>query len=1523
MPTTRSRDDDEQAGNAGDGSSGGAGAAGADDAGAGGADEQPKESKSKLRARRAHLIKTLSTQVPDLVDETSFNEWKESMLDIKYGQEWEEHLLSMASEWDPAAPEDEDEETSRRVAFGVLANTSTKFRFLRMNVAVGDATGMWQAIINYFERPTVGNLIAKQADFFTNTMVGTSMNVMQFADHVDKQAAVLRKIGGSVSEIQKVTVFLKGLPQSYESKTDRLLEESSAALTYTDVVRSVYDWAATKGIFSNASTTSKAENTFLGDAATSIDPRKVPCPYHVVGKCRHSSDPTSCPFSHKRAEQLRPGKQNYTKLNCFKCGEMGHKKADCPKLAQAANYNECDSGDDDESKHDGIEYAYVNTTQPDTFLKSGEQVAPQADLRFGNDESSDESSNFEGNSQFYKDIPDGESPIQLVDKDIFDRIDNIVAYNKTGKARRLDWIVEDGTTTHTTHDEGDFLKGSVEKCWVKVKTGGGTKVATKRGTVLIRCNTTRKKVLLSKVLFMPWCPKKLISNTLLNEKGCRTASDKRGKTIWGEDGKPILVGHMAYLLYHFDLDVLHQGQDGDTQNTFALEASTSTSMLQRIAEAHRVLGHKNMRYVRRALGLPDSVHNPPCTTCDVTKSTQKKLTSDRVKRASLPLWRIHADFGFMHKLVFVLFVDDKSRKSWVAFLKKKSFWLEAFKQLKRQLENEKQPLKIAKFSTDSEPVFINNLEAMSYFKGVGIEQEKSPPYRHDGNGVVERKMRSIGEGARAMMAYGAAPEEEAKWAIRHSVVCENSMPTKANKAMASPNSTWEGVHIPVSSRLLNAGPLFCLAFPLIYGEERRKHEDRARPAIYIGVDNNSSYIVRDWHTRAVHHSADVKFYPNFMPYRQASPDRALDARIAGASNIMFDNATIIAPAVPQDEFRPPELRRLPQAPQIEEPALEEAPVANRLRNAAQRPMSTAAVESVANQVNFNETNKQQTALTKLLESSKSWQMAWDDGSDKIKAKIKMLSQQGIIDDSPDPKNREEAMESEDAPLWLQAEAEELASHRQHKTGVIMERRPDMKVLKSRPVYKKKRDAHNLVYRYKVRFTVAAYKHMMKQGINFEEKYASTSRWTTIIIVITIAVRKGWPVWLIDIKTFFLYGDLGKDELVLMEPLPGMVAPSEIHKYVYQLLKAIYGLPQASYHAQRKLKKSLVDGGFTQSSFDSCLFILDKPDKTFYLTTHVDDQVATGTEEGYKHAEATLKKVFEISIVKDPQLIMGVAMERDYENSKAKLSQKHYIDSMVEEFGFSDCNKVDTLMSEGCLQHIRQRLSERCGAQLEGCESELQSKLGKLIWLFKTRPDINFATCLMTRFTQSAGQEEVRLVDRIIKYLKSTSGRGIVIDGSGPCELTSFTDSDLGGDPATEKSTSGNYIQLGNSTIFFMSRLQRKLADSVGKAETHAAHELCRQLIWVMGVLIEMGVPVKVPAIVYADNSGIISQSKHALDHKSSKHYRLPQAMIRELKEANYVEFRKVDTKFNGADALTKPLGPQLFWRHMAKIMGEQ
>ena len=204
----------------------------------------------------------------------------------------------------------------------------------------------------------------------------------------------------------------------------------------------------------------------------------------------------------------------------------------------------------------------------------------------------------------------------------------------------------------------------------------------------------------------------------------------------------------------------------------------------------------------------------------------------------------------------------------------------AFPNLKRRLENEKQPLKMAAVRTDSEPLWATSEQWKAMLEREGLRPEQSAPYRQGQNGVVERLMRTIKEAAKAMMAFGEAPTDYWEDAFRFGQVCRNGSPTKANLGRATPNDIWEGISLGVNALCLSA-PLFCLATAYIY--DGLKLDDNGQFVLYLGMDEVcKAYIVESLSTRRVFYSRDVRFFPTTFPFRTPMPQQLRLPALPGA-----------------------------------------------------------------------------------------------------------------------------------------------------------------------------------------------------------------------------------------------------------------------------------------------------------------------------------------------------------------------------------------------------------------------------------------------------------------------------------------------------------------------------------------------------------------------------------------------------------------------------------------------------------------
>jgi hypothetical protein len=71
----------------------------------------------------------------------------------------------------------------------------------------------------------------------------------------------------------------------------------------------------------------------------------------------------------------------------------------------------------------------------------------------------------------------------------------------------------------------------------------------------------------------------------------------------------------------------------------------------------------------------------------------------------------------------------------------------------------------------------------------------------------------------------------------------------------------------------------------------------------------------------------------------------------------------------------------------------------------------------------------------------------------------------------------------------------------------------------------------------------------------------------------------------------------------------------------------------------------------------------------------------------------------------------------------------------------------------------------------------QRIVGKLIYLRITRPDITFVVTLLSQYMHAPTAQHLDMMKRILRYLKGTIGRGIVITYNGHTNITGHIDSD--------------------------------------------------------------------------------------------------------------------------------------------------
>ncbi|GJX20242.1 putative ribonuclease H-like domain-containing protein [Tanacetum coccineum] len=154
-----------------------------------------------------------------------------------------------------------------------------------------------------------------------------------------------------------------------------------------------------------------------------------------------------------------------------------------------------------------------------------------------------------------------------------------------------------------------------------------------------------------------------------------------------------------------------------------------------------------------------------------------------------------------------------------------------------------------------------------------------------------------------------------------------------------------------------------------------------------------------------------------------------------------------------------------------------------------------------------------------------------------------------------------------------------------------------RAIRTKWVYKNKKDERGIVVRNKARLVAQGY--TKEEGINYDEVFALVARIEAIRLFLAFMSFMGFIVYQMDLKSAFLYGTI-KEEVYVCQP-PGFEDPQFPDK-VYKVEITLYGLHQALRAWYETLSTYLLENGFRRGIIDKTLFI--KKDKGDILLVQV-------------------------------------------------------------------------------------------------------------------------------------------------------------------------------------------------------------------------------------------------------------------------------------------------------------------------------
>ncbi|CAI7805875.1 unnamed protein product, partial [Closterium sp. NIES-53] len=144
----------------------------------------------------------------------------------------------------------------------------------------------------------------------------------------------------------------------------------------------------------------------------------------------------------------------------------------------------------------------------------------------------------------------------------------------------------------------------------------------------------------------------------------------------------------------------------------------------------------------------------------------------------------------------------------------------------------------------------------------------------------------------------------------------------------------------------------------------------------------------------------------------------------------------------------------------------------------------------------------------------------------------------------------------------------------------------------------------------------------------------------------------------------------------------------------------------------------------------------------------------------------------------------------------------------------------------------------------------------------TRPDHAHPLSILACFAAPGRhrKEHWTAAQRVLHYLCSTSGMGLVIGGQGPVVLTGHSDA-WADDQATQQSTQGYSFSLGSGFVSWRSTRSSSVLGSSSEAEIYAGAMAAQELRWLTYLLTDLGERARSPQVLYVDNKAMIAMCR--------------------------------------------------------------
>jgi hypothetical protein len=152
------------------------------------------------------------------------------------------------------------------------------------------------------------------------------------------------------------------------------------------------------------------------------------------------------------------------------------------------------------------------------------------------------------------------------------------------------------------------------------------------------------------------------------------------------------------------------------------------------------------------------------------------------------------------------------------------------------------------------------------------------------------------------------------------------------------------------------------------------------------------------------------------------------------------------------------------------------------------------------------------------------------------------------------------------------------------------------------------------------------------------------------------------------------------------------------------------------------------------------------------------------------------------------------------------------------------------------------------------------------------------------------------------------------------DVCAFADADWANDKGDRRSVTGWVAKLNGDPVSWSSKKQRVVALSTCEAELYAESAAIQEVLWLRGLMEELGLHTQTGSTVFGDNQSAIAVSQNGVKGERTKHVDVKYHFVTETVERGEVRLRWVPTAEQQADIFTKALAAPAFLHLRRQLM---